>query len=61
MHFPKVKMVEKIQYGHCHGELSCYFGFKFLVPWSDCQQIMETFDRRKNYNGIKIDGKIFIR
>ena len=54
-------MVDKTQCDYYHGELSCYFGFKFLVPWSDCQQIMETFDRRKNYNGIKIDGKIFIR
>ena len=40
------------------GELSCYFGFKYLVPLSDCQQIVQTFDRRKDYNGVKIDGKI---
>ena len=61
MLFPKVKMVDKIQYGDYHGELSCYFGFKFLVPLSDCQQIVQTFDRRKNYNGVKIDGKIYFR
>ena len=43
------------------GELSCYFGFKYLVPLSDCQQIVQTFDRRKDYNGVKIDGKISFR
>ena len=45
MHFPKVKMVDKIQYGNYHGELSCYFGFKFLVPLSDCQQIVQKKKR----------------
>ena len=54
-------MVDKIQYGNYHGKLSCYFGFKFLVPLSDCQQIMQTFDRRKNYNGVKINGKQYFR
>ena len=33
----------------------------FLVPLSDCQQIVPTFERRKNYNGVKIGGKIFFR
>ena len=61
MLFPKVKMVHKIQYGNYHGELSCYFGFKFLVSLSDGQQIVQTFDRRKNYNGLKVDGKICFR
>ena len=54
-------MVDKIQYGNYHGELSCYFGFKFLVPLSDWQQTVQTFSRRKNYNGVKIDGKICFR
>ena len=40
-------MFDKIQYGNYHRELSCYFGFKFLVPLSDCQQVVQTFDRRK--------------
>ena len=57
MHFPKVKMVGKIQYSNYHGEILNFFGFKFLVPLSDCQQIVQTFSRRKNYNGVKIDGK----
>ena len=35
-------MVDKIQYGNHRGELSCYFGFKFLVPLSDCQQIVQN-------------------
>ena len=48
MHFPRVKMVGKIQYDNYHGERSGYFGFKFLAPLSDCQQIVQTFDRRKN-------------
>ena len=61
MFFPTVKMFDKIQYGNSHGELSCYFGFKFLVPLSDCQQIVQTCDRRKNYNGVKIDGQICFR
>ena len=61
MYFPKVKMVDKIQYGSYHGELSCYFGFKCLVSWSDCQQIVQTFDRRENYNGVNIGGKICFR
>ena len=52
MHFPKVKMVDKIQYSNYFGELSCYFDFIFLVPLSDCQQI------RKIHNGVKIGGKI---
>ena len=33
----------------------------FLVPLSDCQQIVQTFDKRKKYNGIKIGGKICFR
>ena len=33
----------------------------FLVPLSDCQQIVQTFDRRKRYNGVKIGGKICFR
>ena len=61
MHFPKVKMVGKIQYSNYHGEILNFFGFKFLVPLSDCQQIVQTFSRRKNYNGVKIDGKICFR
>ena len=36
MHFPKVKMVDKLQYVNHLGELFCCFGFKFLVPLSDC-------------------------
>ena len=36
MHFPKIKMVDKKQYGNYYGELSCYLGFKFLVSLSDC-------------------------
>ena len=52
MYFPKIKMVDKIQYGNYHVELSCYFGFKLLVPLSDCQQIVQMFDRRKNYDGV---------
>ena len=28
-------MVDKIQFGNYHGELSCYFDFKFMVPLSD--------------------------
>ena len=52
MYFPKIIMVDKIQYGNYHGELSCYFGFKLLVPLSDCQQIVQMFDRRKNYDGV---------
>ena len=47
MHLPKIKMVDKIQYGNHHGELSCFFGFKFLVSSSDLQQIVQTFGRRK--------------
>ena len=54
-------MVDKRQYGNYHGELSFYFGFKFLVPLSDYQQIVQTFDRRKNFNGVKIHGKIRVR
>ena len=61
MHFPKLKMVDKIQYGNYHEELSCYFGFKSLVLLSDREQIVQTFDRRKNYNAVKIDGKIRFR
>ena len=61
MHFPKVKVVGKIQYGSYYGELSCFFGFKFLFPLPDCNQVVRTFDRRKNYNGVKIDGKIRYR
>ena len=33
----------------------------FLVPLSDCQQIVQRFDKRKKYNGIKIGGKICFR
>ena len=29
---------------------NCYFALKFLVPLSECQQIVQTFDWRKNYN-----------
>ena len=54
-------MVDKIQYGNYHRELSCLFGFKLLVPLSDCQQILQTFYRRKSYNGEKIDEKICFR
>ena len=54
-------MVDKIQYGNYHGELYYYFGFKFLVPLPDCQQIVQTFDRRKNCNGVQIHGKICFR
>ena len=58
MRFPKIKMVDKIQYGNYHRELSCYFDFKFLAPLSDCQQMVQTSDRKENYNGVKIDGKM---
>ena len=54
-------MFGKIHYGNYHGELSCYFDLKFLVPLSDSQQIVQTFDRRENYNGVKIGGKICFR
>ena len=54
-------MVDKIQYGNYHGELSFFFGFKFLVPLSDYQQIVQTFDRSKNFNGVKTHGKIRVR
>ena len=43
------------------GELPCYFGFKYLVPLSNCQQTVQNFDRWKNYNGEKINGKIWFR
>ena len=44
------------------GELSCYFGFKYLVPLSDCQQIVQTFDRRKDYNGYNgLTGKYVLQ
>ena len=32
-----------------------------LVPLSDCQQIVQTFDRGKNYDGVKIGGEICFR
>ena len=56
-------MVGKMQYSNYHGELPCYFGFKFLVPLSDCQQIVQTFDRRNSQmdGEKKIDGKICFR
>ena len=50
-----------MQYGNYHGELSCHFGFKFLVPLSDCQETVYAFDRRKNYDAVKIDGEICFR
>ena len=31
-------MIDKIQYDNYHGELSCYFDFKFLVPLSDANK-----------------------
>ena len=40
-------MVDKIQYSNYNGELYCHFGFKSLVRLSDCQQIVQTFDRKK--------------
>ena len=40
-------MVDKKQYGNYYGELSCYLGFKFLVSLSDCEQIVQTFDKKK--------------
>ena len=43
------------------GELSCYFSFKYLIPLSNCQQIVETLTDEKNYNGVKIDGKTCFR
>ena len=33
----------------------------FLVPLSDCQQKVQTFDRKRKYNGVKIGGKICFR
>ena len=54
-------MVDKIQYCNYHGELSFFFGFKFLVPLSDYQQIVQTFDRRKKFNGVRNHGKIRVR
>ena len=57
MHFPKDKMVDKIQYGSYHRELFCYFGFKFLVPLSDCQQIAQRFDRKKIIIESRLMGK----
>ena len=43
------------------GELSCYFSFKYLIPLSNCQQIVETLTDEKNYNGVKTDGKTCFR
>ena len=61
MHFAKVKMVHKIQYGNYHGKLSSYLGFKVLVPLSDCQAVVKAYDRRKNHSAVKTDGKICFR
>ena len=33
----------------------------FLVPLSDYQQIVQTFDRRKSHNEVKIGEKICFR
>ena len=40
-------MVHKIQYGTYHGELSCYFGFNFLIPLSDCNKERKCLTEEK--------------
>ena len=60
-------MVGKMQYSNYHGELPCYFGFKFLVPLSDYQQIVQRLTEeivrwmgKKRLMGKYALGKILV-
>ena len=47
MHFPKVKIVNKKQYGNYHGELSCYLGFKFLFLNQTAKNTENVWQKKK--------------
>ena len=61
MHFSRVKCVDKIQYDNYHGDLSCYFDFKFFISLFRLLTNSSNVWRSKTYNGVKMGGKTCFR